>query len=77
MGHIETAELIQDDSESTSQFIQLQQIIRNRNHPTYQIPIGSDGTGAQDNNEIDKLLINISLIGNVLQNFIILKAKVK
>ena len=33
--HIETAELIQDDSELTSLFIQLQQMIRNRNYSLY------------------------------------------
>ena len=33
--HIETAELIQDDSELTSLFIQLQQMIRNRSYPLY------------------------------------------
>ena len=31
--HTETAELIQDDAELTSQFIQLQQMIRNRSCP--------------------------------------------
>lgn len=33
--HIETAELIQDDSELTSLFTQWQQMIRNRSHPRY------------------------------------------
>ncbi|KAL6032081.1 hypothetical protein STEG23_025500 [Scotinomys teguina] len=33
--HIETAEFIPDESELTSLFIQLQDIIRNRKHPLY------------------------------------------
>lgn len=36
--HIETAELIQDDLELTSLFIQLQQMVRIRNHPLYITP---------------------------------------
>ncbi|KAL6030018.1 hypothetical protein STEG23_006786 [Scotinomys teguina] len=64
--HIETAEFIPDESELTSLFIQLQDIIRNRKHPLYITHIrshtGLPGPLAQDNDEIDKLLI-----GNVLE----------
>ncbi|KAL6080845.1 hypothetical protein STEG23_037091, partial [Scotinomys teguina] len=64
--HIETAEFIPDESELTSLFIQLQDIIRNRKHPLYITHIrshmGLPGHLAQDNDEIDKLLI-----GNVLE----------
>ncbi|KAL6038262.1 hypothetical protein STEG23_034935 [Scotinomys teguina] len=64
--HIETAELIPDESELTSLFIQLQDIIRNRKHPLYITHIrshtGLPGPLAQGNDEIDKLLI-----GNVLE----------
>lgn len=59
--HIETAELIQDDSELTSLFIQLQQKIRNRSYPLYITHIrshtGLPGPLTQGNNEIDQLLI--------------------
>ena len=59
--HIETAELIQDDSELTSLFIQLQQMIRNRTYPLYITHIrshtGLPGPLAQGDNEIDQLLI--------------------
>ncbi|KAL6036096.1 hypothetical protein STEG23_018017 [Scotinomys teguina] len=64
--HIETAEFIPDESELTSLFIQLQDIIRNRKHPVYITHIrshtGLPGPLAQGNDEIDKLLI-----GNVLE----------
>lgn len=64
--HIETAELIQDYSELTSLFIQLQQKIRNRSYPLYITHIrshtGLPGPLAQGNNEIDQLLI-----GSVLE----------
>ncbi|KAL6062885.1 hypothetical protein STEG23_004248 [Scotinomys teguina] len=64
--HIETAEFIPDESELTSLFIQLQDIIRNRKHPLYITHIrshtGLPGPLAQGNDEIDKLLI-----GNVLE----------
>ncbi|KAL6085602.1 hypothetical protein STEG23_035267 [Scotinomys teguina] len=64
--HIETAEFIPDESELTSLFIQLQDIIRNRKHPLYithiQSLMGLPGPLAQGNDEIDKLLI-----GNVLE----------
>ncbi|KAL6059743.1 hypothetical protein STEG23_009665, partial [Scotinomys teguina] len=64
--HIETAEFIPDESELTSLFIQLQDIIRNRKHPLYITHIrshtGLPGPLAQGNDETDKLLI-----GNVLE----------
>ncbi|KAL6093039.1 hypothetical protein STEG23_031351, partial [Scotinomys teguina] len=64
--HIETAEFIPDESELTSLFIQLQDIIRNRKHPLYITHIrshtGLPGPLAQGNDEIDKLFI-----GNVLE----------
>ncbi|KAL6031325.1 hypothetical protein STEG23_000678 [Scotinomys teguina] len=64
--HIETAEFIPDESELTSLFIQLQDIIRNRKHPLYITHIrshtGLPGPLAQGNDEIGKLLI-----GNVLE----------
>ncbi|KAL6092317.1 hypothetical protein STEG23_003249, partial [Scotinomys teguina] len=64
--HIDTAEFIPDESELTSLFIQLQDIIRNRKHPLYITHIrshtGLPGPLAQGNDEIDKLLI-----GNVLE----------
>ena len=59
--HIETAELIQDDSELISRFTQLRQMIRNRSHSVYikyiRSHIGLPGPLAQGNNEIDQLLI--------------------
>ncbi|KAL6070467.1 hypothetical protein STEG23_006054, partial [Scotinomys teguina] len=64
--HIETAEFIPDNTELTSLFIQLQEIIRNREHPIYITHIRSHtelpGPLAQGNDEIDQLLI-----GNVLE----------
>ncbi|KAL6044970.1 hypothetical protein STEG23_011887 [Scotinomys teguina] len=64
--HIETAEFIPDNIELTSLFIQLQEIIRNREHPIYITYIrshtGLPGPLAQGNDEIDQLLI-----GNVLE----------
>ncbi|KAL6040906.1 hypothetical protein STEG23_037882 [Scotinomys teguina] len=64
--HIETAEFIPDNTELTSLFIQLQEIIRNREHPIYITHIrshtGLPGPLAQGNDEIDQLLI-----GNVLE----------
>ncbi|KAL6032385.1 hypothetical protein STEG23_008139, partial [Scotinomys teguina] len=64
--HIDTAEFIPDESELTSLFIQLQDIIRNRKHPLYITHIrshtGLPGPLVQGNDEIDKLLI-----GNVLE----------
>ena len=59
--HIDTDELIQDYSKLTLLFIQLQQVIRNRNHPLYITHIQSHtallGALAQGNDEIDQLLI--------------------
>ena len=59
--HIETAEFIQDDSELTSLFFQLPQLIRNRSHSLYITHIrshtGLPGPLAQGDNEIDQLLI--------------------
>ena len=58
--HIETAELISDDSELNFVCIQLQQVIRNRNHPLYITHIrshmGLPGPLSQGTNEIDQLL---------------------
>ena len=47
VSHIETIELIPDDSELTLLFVQLQDIIRNRNHPLYITQIISH-TGLPD-----------------------------
>ena len=59
--HIETTGLMQDDSELTSLFIQLQQMIRSRSYPLYITHIrfhsGLPGPLAQGNNEIDQLFI--------------------
>ena len=64
--HTETTEHIPDDSELTLLFIQLQEIIRNRNYPLYITRIrshsGLQGTLAQGNDKINHLLL-----GNVLQ----------
>ncbi|KAL6093193.1 hypothetical protein STEG23_016117 [Scotinomys teguina] len=64
--HIETAEFIPDNTELSSLFIQLQEIIRNREHPIYITHIrshtGLPGLLVQGNDEIDQLLI-----GNVLE----------
>ncbi|KAL6038953.1 hypothetical protein STEG23_010042 [Scotinomys teguina] len=64
--HIETVEFIPDNTGLTSLFIQLQKIIRNREHPIYITHISSHtglpGPPAQGNDEIDQLLI-----GNVLE----------
>ena len=64
--HIEMADFINDESELTSLFIQLQEIIRTRNHPFYITHIQSHMSPpsplAQGNDEIDKLLT-----GNVLE----------
>ncbi|KAL6079786.1 hypothetical protein STEG23_023427 [Scotinomys teguina] len=58
--HIETAEFIPDNTELTSLFIQLQEIIRNREHPIYITHIrshtGLPGPLAQGDDEIDQLL---------------------
>ena len=63
---IETAEFIPDDTELTSLFIQVQDIIRNRLCSIYiahiQSQAGLPGPLAQGNAEIDQLLI-----GSVLQ----------
>ena len=59
--HIETTEFIPDDTELTSLFIQVQDIIRNRLHPIYithiQSHMGLPGPLAQGNAEINQLLI--------------------
>ncbi|KAL6090311.1 hypothetical protein STEG23_009234 [Scotinomys teguina] len=61
--HIETADFIPDNTELMSLFIQLQEIIRNREHPIYITHIKSHtGLPGQGNDEIDQLLI-----GNVLE----------
>ena len=64
--HIETTEFIPDDTELTSLFIQVQDIIRNRLCSIYITHILSHthlpGPLAQGNAEIDQLLI-----GSVLQ----------
>ena len=58
---IQTVDLIQDESELTSLFLQLQQKIRNRSDPLYITHIrshtGLPGPLAQGDNEIDQLLI--------------------
>ena len=63
--HIETAEFIPDDTELTSLFIQVQDIIRNRLCPMYITHIrshtGLPGPLAQGNAEIDQLLIGSML----------------
>ena len=64
--HIETAEFIPDDTELTSLFIQVQDMIKNRLYPMYITHIrshmGLPGTLAQGNADIDQLLI-----GSVLE----------
>ena len=64
--HIETTEFIPDDTELTSLFIQVQDIIRRRLFPMYITYIRSHtslpGPLAHGNAEIDQLLI-----GSVLQ----------
>ena len=66
--HIQTAELVQDDSELISLFIQLQQIIGNRKHPLsithMRYHMGLPELLAQGNNETDQLLI-----GNMPRSF--------
>ena len=58
---IQTVDLIQDESELTSLFLQLPQLIRNRSHSLYKSHIrshtGLPGPLAQGDNEIDQLLI--------------------
>ena len=58
---IQTVDLIQDESELTSLFFQLPQLIRNRSHSLYKSRIrshtGLPGPLAQGDNEIDQLLI--------------------
>ena len=58
---IQTVDLIQDESELTSLFLQLKQKIRNRSDPLYITHIrshtGLPGPLAQGDNEIDQLLI--------------------
>ena len=58
---IQTVNRIQDESELTSLFLQLQQKIRNRSDPLYITHIrshtGLPGPLAQGDNEIDQLLI--------------------
>ena len=59
--HIETAKFMPDDAELSSLFILVQDIIRNRLCPMYithiQSHTGQPGPLAQDNAEIDQLLI--------------------
>ena len=59
--HIETVEFIPDDTELTSLFIQIQDIIRNRLCPIYITHIrshtGLPGPLAHANAEIDQLFI--------------------
>ena len=58
---IQTVNRIQDESELTSLFFQLPQLIRNRSHSLYKSRIrshtGLPGPLAQGDNEIDQLLI--------------------
>lgn len=58
---IQTVDLIQDESELTSLFLQLPQLIRNRSHSLYKSHIrshtGLPGPLAQGDNEIKQLLI--------------------
>ena len=58
---IQTVDLIQDESELTSLFLQLKQKIRTRSDPLYITHIrshtGLPGPLAQGDNEIDQLLI--------------------
>ena len=65
---IQTVDLIQDESELTSLFLQLQQKIRNRSDPLYITHIrshtGLPGPLAQGNNEIDQLLIRSVLLSS-------------
>ena len=67
---------INDESELTSLFILLQEIIRTRNHPFYITHIwshtGLPGPLAQSNDEIDQLLI-----GNMLEATVSLKVSHK
>lgn len=57
----ETVELIQDDAKLTSLFIQLQQVIRNKNHPLnfthIRFHTGLPVSLAQGDDEIDQLLL--------------------
>ena len=55
--HIETTELIPDETKLTSLFIQVQDIIRNRLCPINITDNQSPGPLAQVNAEIDQLLI--------------------
>ena len=65
---IETAQHIQDDSELTSLFIQLQQMIRTRSYPLYITHIrshtGLPGPLVQGNNEIDQILLKSVLLSS-------------
>ena len=58
---IQTVDLIQEESELTSLFFQLPQLIRNRSHSLYKSRIrshtGLPGPLSQGDNEIDQLLI--------------------
>ena len=66
--HIVTAGFIQDNSELTSLFIQLQQMIRNRTYPLYITHIrshtGLPGPLVQGNNEIDQILLKSVLLSS-------------
>ena len=78
--HLETAELIHQDSELTSLFIQLRQMIRNRSYQLYITHIRScirlSGSLVQGNNEIDQLLIGSILEAPEFHKNTILIAKV-
>ena len=79
--HIETAKLIQDDSKLKSMFIQLQQMIKTRNHLLYitdiKYHVDLPGLLEQDNDEIDQLLIGSILeASNFLFKNTMLTAKV-
>ena len=69
---IQTVDLIQDESELTSLFLQLQQKIRNRSDPLYITHIrshtGLPGPLAQGDNEIDHVLIESVLDTSKFQN---------
>ena len=65
---IQTVDLIQDESELTSLFLQLQQKIRNRSDPLYITHIrshtGLPGPLVQGNNEIDQILLKSVLLSS-------------
>ena len=78
--HVVSTEFIPDNTEFTPLFIQVQEIVRNRNHPLYTTHIRSHtclpGPLAQGNDEINQLLIENVLEASEFHKNMMLTEKV-